>query len=156
MIDNKHQSKHYFWVLSYCYLGLTTFQVLLFCWQLDNNQCINIGVSFYYYPWHMPCGIKVEGAHGIDFLQVVNTTFYATSMDFSKNSSLKNHNPHTYTCFVFCFFLQYYLFLTANLRKIPNMTFTRFAPTILFILSIMGLLPSNHVTKKCPNAKSKV
>jgi hypothetical protein len=73
---NKHQSKHYFrgTFLLTCYLDLTTFQVLSFCWQLDNNQSINIGVSFYYYPWLMPCGIKVEVALGIDFLQVVNTT----------------------------------------------------------------------------------
>jgi hypothetical protein len=27
----------------------------------------------------------VEVAHVIDFLQVVNTTFYATTMDFSKD-----------------------------------------------------------------------
>jgi hypothetical protein len=32
----------------------------------------------------MPCGIKVEVVQGIDFLQVVNTTLYATTMDFSK------------------------------------------------------------------------
>jgi hypothetical protein len=32
----------------------------------------------------MPCGFKVEIGHGINFLQVVNTTFYATIVDFSK------------------------------------------------------------------------
>jgi hypothetical protein len=32
----------------------------------------------------MPCGIKVEVVHGIDFLQVVNTILYATTMDFKK------------------------------------------------------------------------
>jgi hypothetical protein len=37
--------------------------------------------------------------------------------------------------------LQYYLFLIANVRKIPNMTFTRFTHAILLISSIMGLLP---------------
>jgi hypothetical protein len=88
----------------------------------------------------MPCGIKVEVAQGIDFLQVVNTTFYATTMDFSKDSSLKNHNSHIHTCFSF-FFLQYYLFLIANARKIPNMSFTRFTHVVLLISSIMGLLP---------------
>jgi hypothetical protein len=46
----------------------------------------------------------VEVAQGIDFLQVVNTTFYATIMDFSKDSSLKNHNSHIHTCFSFFFF----------------------------------------------------
>jgi hypothetical protein len=35
-------------------------------------------------------------------------------------------------------FLQYYLFLIANVRKIPNMTFTRLALAPLLILSIMG------------------
>jgi hypothetical protein len=41
---------------------------------------------------------------GIDFLQVVNTTLYATTMDFSNDSFLKNHNSHTHTCFSFFFF----------------------------------------------------
>jgi hypothetical protein len=79
----------------------------------------------------------VEVAHEIDFFQVVNTTFYATIMDFSKDSSLKNHNTHMHTFFLFSF-LQNYLFLIANVRKIPNMTFTRFTPIALLILSIMG------------------
>jgi hypothetical protein len=52
----------------------------------------------------MPCGIKVEVAHGIDFLQVVNNTLYATTMGFSKYSSLKNHNSHIHSCFFFFFF----------------------------------------------------
>jgi hypothetical protein len=78
----------------------------------------------------MPCGIKVEVAQGIDFFQVTNTTFYATTMDFSKDSSLKNHNSYI--------FLQYYLFLIANIRKIPNMTFTRITLVVLLISSIMG------------------
>jgi hypothetical protein len=41
---------------------------------------------------------------GIDFLQVVNTTFYATTMDFSNNSSLKNHNSYIHILFSFFFF----------------------------------------------------
>jgi hypothetical protein len=52
----------------------------------------------------MQCEIKVEVAQGIDFLQVVITTFYATTMDFSKDSSLKNHNSHIHTYFSFFFF----------------------------------------------------
>jgi hypothetical protein len=88
----------------------------------------------------MPFGIKVEEAQGIYFLQVVNTTFYATTMDFSKDSSLKNHNFHIHICFSSSF-LQYYLFLIANVRKIPNMTSTRFTHAVLLISSIMGLLP---------------
>jgi hypothetical protein len=56
----------------------------------------------------MPCGIKVEVAQGIDFLQVVNTNVYATTMDFSKDSSLKNHNSYIHTFFFFSF-LQNYL-----------------------------------------------
>jgi hypothetical protein len=84
----------------------------------------------------MPCGIKVEVSQGIDFLQVVNTTFYATTMDFSKDSSLKNHNSHI---LVFLFsFLQYYLFLIANVRKTPNMNFSRFTLFVLLLSSIMG------------------
>jgi hypothetical protein len=35
----------------------------------------------------MPCLILVEVAQGIDFLQVVNATLYATTMDYSNNSS---------------------------------------------------------------------
>jgi hypothetical protein len=77
----------------------------------------------------------VEVAQGIDFFQVTNTTFYATTMDFSKDSSLKNHNSYIHTFF---FFLQYYLFLIANIRKIPNMTFTRITLVVLLISSIMG------------------
>jgi hypothetical protein len=81
----------------------------------------------------------VEVAQGIDFLQVVITTFHAITMDFSKDSSLKNHSSHIHTCFLFSF-LQYYLFLITNVRKIPNMTFTRFTHVVLLISSIMGLL----------------
>jgi hypothetical protein len=99
----------------------------------------------------MPYEFKVEVAHGIDFLQVVNTTLYETTMDFSKDSSLKNHDSDLHTYFSFSF-LQYYLFLIANVRKIPNMTFTRFSPAVLLIWSIMGsstlldagLLRNNH------------
>jgi hypothetical protein len=76
--------------------------------------------------------------HGIDFLQVVNTTLYATTMDFSNNSFLKNHNSHIHICFSFCFFMQNYLFIIANVRKILNMTISRFIPTILLIWFIMG------------------
>jgi hypothetical protein len=47
----------------------------------------------------MPCGIMVEVAQGIDFLQVVNTTLHATTMDYSNDSSLKIYNSHTHTCF---------------------------------------------------------
>jgi hypothetical protein len=40
---------------------------------------------------------------------------------------------------VFLFsFLQYYLFLIANVRKIPNMNFSRFTLTVLLISSVMG------------------
>jgi hypothetical protein len=87
----------------------------------------------------MPCRIKVEVTHGIDFLQVVNTTFYATTMDFSKDSSLKNHNPYIHTCFSFSF-LQNYLFLIANVRKILNINFSRFTPTALLISQGLHLL----------------
>jgi hypothetical protein len=64
----------------------------------------------------MPCGIKVDVAHGIDFLHVVNTTFYATIVDFSKYYSLKNHNSYI-LFFLFFLFMQNYLFLIANIRK---------------------------------------
>jgi hypothetical protein len=84
----------------------------------------------------MPYEFKVEVAHGIDFLQVVNTTLYATTMDFSKDSSLKNHNSHIHTCF-YLILLQNYLFLIANVRKILNMNFSRFTPPVLLICSIM-------------------
>jgi hypothetical protein len=40
-----------------------------------------------------------EVAQGIDFLQVVNRTLYATTMDYSNDSSLKIHNSHIHTCF---------------------------------------------------------
>jgi hypothetical protein len=60
---------------------------------VNNNQSINIGVSFYYYPSFMPCEIKAEVAQDY-FLRVVNTTFYATTMDFSKNSFFTIHNVH--------------------------------------------------------------
>jgi hypothetical protein len=40
----------------------------------------------------------VEVVHEAHFLQVVNTTLYATTMDFS-NYFLKNHNSHIHTCF---------------------------------------------------------
>jgi hypothetical protein len=45
----------------------------------------------------MPCGILVEIAQGIDFLQEVITTPYASTMDYSNDSSLKVHNSHMYT-----------------------------------------------------------
>jgi hypothetical protein len=87
----------------------------------------------------MPYEIKVEVAQRIDFLQIVTTTLYATTMNFSKDSSLKNHNSYiTYILFFLFSFLQYYLFLVANIRKISNMTFTRFTPAVLLISSIMG------------------
>ena len=41
---------------------------------------------------------------------------------FSKDFSLNNHNPYILTFF---FFLQYYLFLIANIRTILNMNFSR-------------------------------
>jgi hypothetical protein len=47
----------------------------------------------------MPCLILVEVAQGIDFLQVVNTTLYATTMDYSNDSSLKIHNSNIHICF---------------------------------------------------------
>jgi hypothetical protein len=47
----------------------------------------------------MPCRILVGVAQGINFLQVVNTTLYATTMDNSNDSSLKIHNSHIHTCF---------------------------------------------------------
>jgi hypothetical protein len=80
----------------------------------------------------MPCDIKEEISQGIDFLQVENTTFYATTMDFSKNSSLKkNHNSHIHSS------LQYYLIITTNVRKTPNLSFLRFTLAILHLSSIM-------------------
>jgi hypothetical protein len=51
----------------------------------------------------------VEVAEGIDFLQVVNTTFYATTMDFSKDSSMKNHNCHIHIYFSFFFFAKLFI-----------------------------------------------
>jgi hypothetical protein len=57
----------------------------------------------------MPCGIKVEVAQGIDFLQVVNTTLYATTMDFSK-VPLRKIITLTYILVFLFSFLQYYLF----------------------------------------------
>jgi hypothetical protein len=52
----------------------------------------------------VPCEIRVEVVKGIDFLQVVNTTLYATTMNFSNNSSLKNNNSHIHTFLLFfCF-----------------------------------------------------
>jgi hypothetical protein len=96
----------------------------------------------------MPCGFKVEVVQGVDFLQVVNTTLYATTIDFLKDYSLKNHNSHMHTCFFLFSFRQYYLFLIVNIRKIPNMTFTRFPPTILLILSIMDFSTLDSKNKK--------
>jgi hypothetical protein len=58
-------------------------------------------------------------------------------MNFSKDSSLKIITLTYILVFLFSF-LQYYLFLIANVRKIPNMTFTRITPAVLFISSIMG------------------
>jgi hypothetical protein len=63
----------------------------------------------------MPCEIKVEVVQGIDFLQVVNITLYATTMNFSNNSSLK----------------------IITLTNILLFTFSRFTPTALLIWFIM-------------------
>jgi hypothetical protein len=49
----------------------------------------------------MPIGILVEVAQGTDFFQAQNTTLYATTMDYSSDSSLRIHNSHIYTSFVF-------------------------------------------------------
>jgi hypothetical protein len=65
---------------------------------------VNIGVLSHYYPYIIPCEIRVEVVQGIDLLQLVNTTLFATTMDFSKDSSLKNHNTHIHTCYSFSFF----------------------------------------------------
>jgi hypothetical protein len=48
----------------------------------------------------------------------------------------KSYHSYIYSLF-FLFFLQYYLFLIANVRKIPNMTFTRFTSALLLISSIV-------------------
>jgi hypothetical protein len=50
-----------------------------------------------------------EVAQGIDFLQVVNTTFYTTTMGFFNNSSLENHNSHIYTFSSFFFFVKLFI-----------------------------------------------
>jgi hypothetical protein len=50
----------------------------------------------------------------------------------------------TYILVFLLSFLQFYLFLIANVRKIPN-TFTRFIHAVLLISSIMGLLPSSNL-----------
>jgi hypothetical protein len=57
----------------------------------------------------MPCEIRVEVVQGIDFLQVVNTTLYATTMDFSNDSSLKNHNSYIHTDFSFLSFAKLFI-----------------------------------------------
>jgi hypothetical protein len=111
--------------------------VLSLGWQIDNKQNISIGVSCHYYLCLMPCEIKVEVVHEVDFLQVVNTTLYTTTMDFSNYFSLKNHNSHIHPCFLFFCFSQNYSLLIANVRKILNMTFTRSTPTTLLIWFIM-------------------
>jgi hypothetical protein len=98
---------------------------------------VNIRVSSHCYSCLMPCGIRVEIIHGVDFLQVVNTISYATTMDFSNVFSLENHNSHIHTCFFFSF-LQSYLFLIANERGILNMTFTKVTLAILLIWFILG------------------
>jgi hypothetical protein len=70
---------------------------------------VKIGVSFHYYSWLVLCGIKVEVAQGINFLQVVNITLYATTMDFSNYLTLKNHNSHMHTYFSFLFFTKLFI-----------------------------------------------
>jgi hypothetical protein len=57
----------------------------------------------------MQHGIKVEVVHGVDFLQVVNTTPYTTTMDFSNTFSLENCNSHTHTFFSFFFFAKLFI-----------------------------------------------
>jgi hypothetical protein len=79
----------------------------------------------------MPCGIKMEVVHRVHFLKVVNTTFHATTMSFSNDFSLENHNSHVYTLF-FDFFVQNHFFLIANV-KIISMTFARLTHAILHI-----------------------
>jgi hypothetical protein len=73
----------------------------------------------------MPCGIKMEVVQGINFLQVVNTTLYAITMEFSNNFSLENHNFYILTSSSSSFLELFYKKI-ANVRKILNMTFTWF------------------------------
>jgi hypothetical protein len=51
----------------------------------------------------------MEVVYGINFLQVVNTTFYTTTMDFSDNFSLKNHNSHIRPCSPFFIFTKLFI-----------------------------------------------
>jgi hypothetical protein len=47
----------------------------------------------------MPCRIKVEVVEEKDFLQVVYTTLYATTMDYSNDSSLIIYKSHIHVFF---------------------------------------------------------
>jgi hypothetical protein len=52
----------------------------------------------------MPCGIMVEVTQKIDFLQVINTTCYATIIYYLGDSFLEVHNSNIYTCYSILYF----------------------------------------------------